>query len=79
MGLLARFYRGGLSIATMMNMTWEEIEKWYKIYILQSTEEEVIFELSHDKDGKKKRLPDARKIREIVLNRIQEEKRIHGE
>ena len=73
MGLLGRFFRGGLSIPDMMKMTWKEILFWYDIYELQVTEEEVIQELSYDeKTGKKKKLPSVNEIRNIVNKRIAE-------
>lgn len=72
--MLARFFKGGLPISYQMILKWSEIKKWYDIYILQSTEEEVINDLSYDKNGKKRTLPKPEKIREIVLERIQEKK-----
>lgn len=74
MGLLARFFEGGLSIPEMKNMTWDEIEKWHDIFVLQKTEEEVIQELSFDSKGNKQKLPNNNKIREIVLQRIEDMK-----
>jgi hypothetical protein len=75
MGLLARFFKGGLSIPAMLTMTWPEIVTWFDIYELQSTEEEVISDLSYDKKtGKKKTLPHPKRIREIVLEKIKERK-----
>jgi hypothetical protein len=74
MGLLGRFYRGFIVLEKMESMTWDELEPWYDIYELQSTEEEIVSELSHDKDGKKKELPPPDKIRERTLERIEERK-----
>ena len=74
MGLLARFFKGGLPISYMMGLKWRDIKYWYDIYILQSTEEEVIQELSYDSKGNKRTLPKPERIREIVNERIAEKK-----
>ena len=71
-GLLARFFKGGLSIPAMMQMEFRrDIKPWYDIYVLQSTEEEIVYELSHDDKGNKRELPSPQKIRELVLERIE--------
>jgi hypothetical protein len=57
-----------------MNLKWSEIKKWYDIYLLQSTEEEVINDLSYDDKGRKRTLPKPERIREIVMERIKEKK-----
>ena len=57
-----------------MSLKWSEIKKWYDIYLLQSTEEEVISDLSYDDKGRKRTLPKPERIREIVLERIKEKK-----
>lgn len=73
MGLLARFFKGGLTIAEMMRMSFRrDIKRWYDIYVLQSTEEEVIMDLSFDSKGNKRELPSPARIREIVLSKIEE-------
>ena len=74
MGLLARFFKGGLPISYMMTLTWRDLKKWYDIYLLQSTEEEVISDLSYDSKGNKRTLPKPERIREIVMDRIREKK-----
>lgn len=43
---------------------------WYDIFELQTTEEEVVHELSHDSNGNKRKLPNQERIREIVNERI---------
>lgn len=76
MGLLARFFKGGLNIHSMMKMRFrQDIKPWYNIYLLQSMEEEIITELSFDKEGNRKTLPNPGKIREMVLHRIEERKK----
>jgi hypothetical protein len=60
-------------------MTWPEVRGWYEIYILQTTEEEVISELSHDDKGNRRTLPSAARIREITLERIKERKEAGNE
>jgi len=72
--LLARFFKGGLPVSYQMNLKWSEIKKWYDIYLLQSTEEEVINDLSYDDKGRKRTLPKPERIREIVMERIKEKK-----
>ena len=78
MGLLARFFKGGLTIPDMMKMKWPEICFWYENYELQITEEEVTEELRYDSKGNKKRLPSQQTIRAIVDERIQERRIKHG-
>jgi hypothetical protein len=75
MGLLARFFNGGLSISDMKEMEWYEIEEWHKICVLQDTEEEVVQELSYDENGKKRTLPNGFEIRKKVLERIEERRK----
>lgn len=72
--MLARFFKGGLSIPHQMSLKWSDLKKWYEIYLLQSTEEEVINDLSYDDKGRKRTLPKPERIREIVLERIKEKK-----
>ena len=74
MGLLARFFKGGLPISYMMTLSWRDLKQWYDIYLLQSTEEEVISDLSYDSKGNKRILPKPERIREIVMDRIREKK-----
>lgn len=74
MGLLAKYYGGGLSILDQKKMFWHEILKWYDVYVLQSTEDEVINELKYDKNMKVRSLPSSETIREIVNERIEERK-----
>lgn len=71
-GLLARFFRGGLTIPDMMKMTFKDVFFWYENYELQVTEEEVVSELSYDDKGNKRTLPSPSVIREIVDERIKE-------
>ena len=75
MGLLARFFKGGLSIPAMLEMRFSKIKPWYDIFVLQSTEEEVIQELSMDEKGNRRELPKPARIREIVLERIEDRKK----
>ena len=70
-GLLARFFKGGLSIPDMLKMKWKDILFWYDIYELQATEEEVVQDLSCDSKGNKKTLPSSETIREIVNEKIE--------
>lgn len=73
MGLLARFYKGGLTIPQMMRMRFrQDIKPWYDIFILQSTEEEIVMELRYDDKGNKRQLPSPEKLRKIVLQRIKD-------
>jgi len=72
MGLLARFFKGGLTIPHMEGMKWKEILFWYDIYEIQATEEEVVHDLGFDKNGKKKKLPSYKRIREVVEEKIKE-------
>lgn len=74
-GLLARFFKGGLTIPDMMKMKWSEVLFWYDIYELQMTEEEVIEDLRYDEKGNKKTLPSPKVIREMVLEKIEENKK----
>lgn len=74
MGLLARFFKGGFSIPAQSVMKWRDIKPWYDIYMLQSTEEEIVNELSYDDKGNKRTLPSNERIRELVLKRIAEKK-----
>ena len=74
MGLLARFFKGGLPISYMMTLSWRDLKQWYDIYLLQATEEEVINDLSYDSKGNKRTLPKPERIREIVMDRIREKK-----
>ena len=74
MGLLARFFKGGLPISYMMTLSWRDLKQWYDIYLLQATEEEVISDLSYDSKGNKRTLPKPERIREIVMDRIREKK-----
>jgi len=74
--LLAKYFGGALTINDMLKMRWFDISFWYDIYILQATEEEVISELSSDDKGNKKALPNHKKIREITLSRIEEQKNV---
>jgi hypothetical protein len=84
-GLLARFFKGGLTIPDMMKMYYRNIGNpstdilyWLAIYDLQTTEEEVVSELSYDSKGNKRDLPSGKKIREIVNNRRAERKKLNG-
>lgn len=70
MGLLLRFFKGGLSLSEMMKMTWKDLLFWYKIFERQVTEEQVVQELKFDKNGKERSLPSPQKIREIVDDKI---------
>lgn len=74
MGLLARFFKGGIIFNEKMKFR-QDIKPWYDIYILQSTEEEIVHELLFDKDGNKRTLPHPNKIREKTLKRIEERKK----
>lgn len=74
--MLARFFKGGITFHDMYEMKFRtEIKPIYDIYVLQSTEEEVVYELSYDENGKKKQLPSTQKVRKIVLDRIAERKK----
>jgi len=73
-GLLARFFKGALTIPMMLTMKWNDVLFWYDIYELQVTEEEIVQELKYDKNGKEKKLPPANTIRELVNERIEERK-----
>ncbi|MCK5613741.1 hypothetical protein KAR91_68385 [Candidatus Pacearchaeota archaeon] len=75
MGLLAKYYGGGLSILDQKKMYWYEVLKWYDIYELQSIEEEVIEELRYDNKGNRRSLPKSKVIREIVNEKIEERKK----
>lgn len=75
MGLLARFFRGGLTIPNMMKMKIREIMFWYNIMEIQATTENEVNRLSYDqKTGKEKKLPSPEKIREIVDQKIKDRK-----
>ncbi len=58
----------------MLKMKWKDILFWHDIYELQSTEEDVVEELSYDSKGKKQKLPSYETIREIVNERIENRK-----
>lgn len=70
MGLLARFFKGGIVFHEKMKFR-RDIKRWYNIFILQSTEESVISDLQYDKNGNKKELPPPNIIRKKVLERIE--------
>lgn len=55
-----------------MKLTFKKILTWYDIYILQSTEEEVIEKLKYDKDGKERTLPKPDRIRSMVIEKVRE-------
>lgn len=74
-GLLARFWKGGLSIPMQIEMDWFEILKWYDVYELQSTEEEVVNELCYDKKTGEKKKVSYSVIREETLKRIEDRKK----
>ena len=75
MGLLARFFNGSLPWSELWLMEWSEIEFYYNIFDLQTTEEEVVQEWGFDKKtGEKKKLPPFEKIREETNRRIAERK-----
>jgi len=79
MGLLARFFKGGLPIVDMMGMKFnKDIKPWFDIYILQSTEEEIVHELGFDEKGQRRELPNMLEIRKKVLKRIEERKQRNG-
>jgi hypothetical protein len=80
-GLLARFFRGGLTIPDMMKMKWKEILFWYDIYELQITEEEVVYKYQKEiSEGKRQRMPKHEVIRKKVDEKIAERrKNINGE
>lgn len=73
-GLLARYFKGGFSIEYQMTLKWDDIRYWYNKYIYQSTEEQIVSELSTDSKGNKKQLPPYRKIRELTNKRIEEDR-----
>ena len=73
-GLLARFFKGALTIPMMLAMKWNDVLFWYDIYELQVTEEEVNEELKYDSKGNKKTLPSQSVIRQKVNERIEERK-----
>ena len=76
MGLLARFFKGALTIPHMMSMTWPELQFWFENYELQITEEEVVNKLRYDKKtGKERELPSPEKIRQIVDKQIEERRK----
>lgn len=72
MGLLAKHFGGGLSILDQGKMSWDEILKWYEVYELQKTEEEVVEERRYDNKGRTRTLPSPETIREIVNERLEE-------
>lgn len=73
MGLLARFFKGSFPIEYQETLKFrKQIIPWYDIFILQSTEENIVEELSTDKNGNRKKLPKPEKIRERVIDRIKE-------
>ena len=75
LGLLTRFFKGGLSIDYLMFLTWPEVKKWHDRYIKIATEENVIQELSVDPNtGKSRELPSQNRIQEIVNSRIKKER-----
>jgi hypothetical protein len=83
-GSLARFFKGALTIPVMMNMRWKntgdpinDLLFWYENMIFQQTEEEVIYNLRYDKDGKERKLPPFFQIRKIVEAKIKENKEKH--
>ena len=73
MGLLARYFKGGLSISDMKKMDYDEIKDWYDIYVLQSSEESTVEKLRYDKDGKERNLPSTERIREVVIENIKQQ------
>jgi len=74
MGLLARFFKGGLPIRDMMRMKFRgEIDYWYFNYFFQVTEENLIQKLKYDKNGKIRELPSNERIRKLVIHKILEE------
>lgn len=70
MGLLLRFFKGGLSLSEMMKMNWKDILFWYNIFERQVTEEQVVYDLKFDKNGKERRLPKPEVIRKLVDEKI---------
>lgn len=57
-----------------MAMFFSDVLFWYHRYEFQSVEEEVMHELSTDKNGNEKKLPNSYIIREIVNHRIKKRK-----
>jgi hypothetical protein len=72
MGLLVRFFKGGLQWSELWSETWKGVLFYYEIQELQATEEEVLQELSHDEKGNKKKLPHPDIIRKKTLERIEQ-------
>lgn len=56
----------------MLKMKMEDIYFWYDIHELNATTEEIVQELSTDKNGKRLKLPKPEIIKRKVLERIAE-------
>ena len=58
-----------------MKLTIDEILNWFEIYLLQITEEEIRDEYLYPADGNKSRkLPNPKRMRELVLERIKQKR-----
>ena len=72
-GLLAKYFGGGLPVRDLEKMTWPQIRFWYKIYEKQVAEEEVINLLKQpDKKGNTKPMPSPKRIRELTDKKLAE-------
>jgi hypothetical protein len=63
-GRLAKYFKGGLSIPQMMEMTFEEVYFWYKIYERQIAESIIIDEC------KGKNIPEGRSMENRIDKKI---------
>lgn len=67
-GRLAKYFKGGLSIPQMMNMTFEDVYFWYKIHERQIAEEIIINEYSKNN----KPIPSSTRLENLIDSKIAE-------
>jgi hypothetical protein len=70
MGLLARWFKGGLTLPAQLLMTWSEVLFWYRIYELQAKEEEIIGRYQ----GGGQSVPSPESLRKMVLKELGRDK-----
>ena len=77
MGLLAKHFGGALPFSRLEKMTSRQIDRYYRIYEWQATEENITNEYLYPKPPAKPReLPQPKKMAQLVEQRLREKHKL---
>lgn len=68
--MLALHFGGAFPFSEIMSKTRRELDLYVRIYERQAAEQQITDEYLYPADGKKRQLPDAKKMRSLVDERI---------